>query len=229
MLIAPLRILAFSDLHGRAMKRASEIIDNVRPDWIVLCGDILPDFSMISGKGNRLDAQRSFWSVYRSNFVRDDAVTTLVRGNHEIEGFSDPGLGRLPPEVQDHVVRLEGIPLEFGGWGWSREWEEEELAEEIQGQLRECPSPRIYLSHVPPFGCLDRTASGEHIGHRYFLQQLTERGWPKALVLCGHVHESFGMIERGDTLIVNISCGFALLEYGSGAATLVRMGRLGVE
>ena len=229
MLTPPLRILAFSDLHGRAMKRASELIDDLRPNWIVLCGDILPDFSMISGKGNRLEAQRSFWSVYRSNFVRDFAVTTLVRGNHEIESFSDPDLGCLPSKVQNHVVRLEGIPLEFGGWGWSREWEDEMLENELQDQLHECPSPRIYLSHVPPFGCLDLAASGERIGHRYLLQHLTERNWPEALVICGHVHESFGVIERGNTLIVNVSCGFALLEYGSGAATMIRMGRLGVE
>jgi Icc-related predicted phosphoesterase len=226
MLTAPLRILAFSDLHGRAMKKASMLIDDVRPDWIVLCGDILPDFSMISGKGNRLDAQRSFWSVYRSNFVRDYAVTTLVRGNHEIEGFSDPGLRGLPSQVQDHVVRLEGIPLEFGGWGWSREWEDEKLEEEFQGQLRECPSPRIYLSHVPPFGCLDRTVSGECIGHRHLVRHLAEQGWPEAMVLCGHVHEGFGMIQRGATVIANISCGYALLEYHSGAVTLVRMERL---
>ena len=125
-----LRILAFSDLHGSCFQEASNLIDETRPDWIVLCGDMLPDFGMISGEGNRLEAQRNFWMVYRSTFIRDFAVTTLVRGNHEIEGFSDPELRRVPRLVQGHVVSLEGIPMEFGSWGWSREWEEEELTDE---------------------------------------------------------------------------------------------------
>jgi len=208
------------------MRRAAQVIDDLRPDWIVLCGDILPDFSMISGKGNRLDAQRGFWNVYRSCFIRDDAVTTLVRGNHEIEGFRDSDLARLPARLQDRVVRLEGVPMEFGSWGWSREWGNEELTRELQGQLRECPAPQIYLSHVPPYGYLDRASSGEHIGHRQLFQHLDRLGWPEALVICGHVHECFGMIQRGNTVMVNVSCGYALLEVLARGVTLKRMERL---
>lgn len=226
MSIHHLRILAFADLHGKAFQEASDLIDDTRPDWIVLCGDILPDFGMISGQGNRLEAQRNFWKVYRSTFLREFAVTTLVRGNHEIEGFSDPGLRRLPPGVKDHVVRLEGIPVEFGGWGWSREWEDEELAEELERELRSCPAPRIILSHVPPHGCLDRTANGEHIGHRQLFQHLHDREWPESLVLCGHVHESFGTMECGETTVVNVACGYALLEWRLGTTTVLKQGRL---
>lgn len=217
-----LRILAFSDLHGKCFREASSLIDDTRPDWIVLCGDILPDFGMISGKGNRLEAQRDFWKVYRSSFIRDFATTTLVRGNHEIEGFSDPELRRIPDCAHGQVLRLEGIPAEFGAWGWSREWEVDELAEELQGQLWEAPEPRIYLSHVPPFGCLDRAAGGEHIGHRPLFRHLQERNWPEALVLCGHVHESFGNMEFGATLVVNTSCGYTLMDWWQGAPTVLK-------
>lgn len=224
-----LRILALSDLHGRFFKEASNLIDDTSPDWIVLCGDILPDFGMIAGKGNRLEAQKNFWKVYRSTFVRDFAVTTLVRGNHEIEGFNDPDLRRLPPLVRDHVVRLEGIPVEFGGWGWSREWEDEELEEELLNQLRDCPFPWIYISHVPPFGCLDRTAGYEHIGHRQLFQHLHEKDWPEILVLCGHVHESFGAMEYGQTTVVNASCGYVLLEWRLGTTTVLKQERFSPE
>jgi hypothetical protein len=83
----------------------------------VLCGDILPDYSMIPGQQSRLEAQREFWTTYRRTFVRDSARTTLVRGNHEIEGFADSELCRLPDGLDEQVVRLEGIPAEFGWWG----------------------------------------------------------------------------------------------------------------
>ena len=87
-----LRILAFSDLHGAGFQEAAAAIDTHRPDWIVLCGDLLPDFERIAGAGNRLEAQREFWRLHRSTFLRPYAVTTLVRGNHELEGFADPNL-----------------------------------------------------------------------------------------------------------------------------------------
>jgi len=221
-----LRILALSDLHGRCFREASDLIDDTHPDWIVLCGDILPDFGMISGKGNRLEAQREFWAVYRSCFIRDFAKTTLVRGNHEIEGFADPALRLLPGCIDDHVIRLEGIPVEFGGWGWSREWEEDELRQELHDQYWLVPEPRIYISHVPPYGCLDLTADGQRIGHRALRRHLEKRKWPQALVLCGHVHESFGHSERGKTTIVNAACGYALIEWSSEGLNILSMDRL---
>ncbi len=221
-----LRILAFSDLHGACLREAGQLIDETRPDWIVLCGDILPDFGMVSGRESRLEAQRRFWETYRSTFVRDFAVTTLVRGNHEIEGFSDSELRALPLAVAGHVARLEGIPAEFGAWGWSREWEEEELEAELREQLRDVPAPRVFVSHVPPYGCLDGAAGGEHIGHRPLAAHLHDRDWPEVLVLCGHVHESFGFMEFGQTLVVNAACGYALVEWRLGTATVLRQERL---
>ena len=59
------------------------------------------------------------------------------------------------------------------------------LAGELHAQLRENPEPVIYVSHVPPFGCQDRTKNGDTIGHHQLLEHLCERNWPAALVLCG--------------------------------------------
>jgi len=219
--------MAISDLHGLHFKTVSDLIDDVRPDWIVLCGDLLADFSKIPGVGNRLQAQREFWQVYRRTFIRDFAVTTLVRGNHEIEGFQDQALCRLPAVLDGHVVRLEGVPAEFGAWGWSREWEGDRLERELSDQLRDVPEPLIYLSHVPPYDCLDIAKGGEHVGHRPLARHLQERGWPKALVLCGHVHESFGSMRRDQTLIVNAACGYSLVEWSMDGYRAIASGLLG--
>jgi hypothetical protein len=181
---------------------------------------------MIPGQQSRLEAQREFWTTYRHTFIRDSARTTLVRGNHEIEGFADRGLCRLPDGLDEQVVRLEGIPAEFGQWGWSREWNDDQLEHELQDQLRDAPRPRIYLSHVPPYGCLDTSKGGEHIGHRPLADHLEERGWPNSLVLCGHVHAAFGCIGRGKTLILNSACGYALIDWNPKGAAPVRCQRL---
>jgi len=42
-----MKILTFSDLHGRFTARAAQTIREQSPDWIVLAGDMLPDFSML--------------------------------------------------------------------------------------------------------------------------------------------------------------------------------------
>ena len=211
-------ILAFSDLHGQMFEEASSLIDEARPYWIVLCGDLLPDAPIA--------AQRDFWATRRSTFIRPKAGITLVRGNHEREGFEDLDFQRLPTGLERRVVRLEGTPAEFGAWGWSREWEEEELEEELRAQLAANPSPSIYLSHVPPHGCLDRAWGGDNIGHRPLFRHLRQRDWPEALVLCGHVHESFGSMECGETLVVNAACGYALLEWTLGTTRLLEQSRL---
>jgi Icc-related predicted phosphoesterase len=124
------------------------------------------------------------------------------------------------------VVRLEGTPIEFGNWGWSREWGDEDLMKELQAQLRDVTEPRVYISHVPPFGSLDQAANGQNIAHRPLFRHLHERNWPKALVLCGHVHESFGSMNAGGTLVVNAACGYALLEWTEGTPTMLAQERL---
>ena len=129
-------------------------------------------------------------------------------------------------ELDGHVVRLEGVPAEFGAWGWSREWEDDRLESELRDQLRDAPEPWIYISHVPPYDCLDTAKVGEHVGHRALARHLQERGWPNALVLCGHVHESFGSMLRDQTLIVNASCGYAVIEWSVGRSRVIDLGRL---
>jgi Icc-related predicted phosphoesterase len=48
------------------------------------------------------------------------------------------------------------------------------------------------------------------------------------LVLCGHVHESFGHTRQGRTLIVNAATGYALLDLDMecGQAQVLEMSRM---
>jgi Icc-related predicted phosphoesterase len=222
--ILGMRILHFSDHHGQHLPNCRRLIRTYRPDWIVLTGDILPDFPQVNGKGRQLALQREWWAAHREAFTSDSAVTTLVVGNHELEGFRDRSLEVIPPVLKGKVATLVGVPAEFGAWGYSREFGDEALERETRGLGR----PWVVLSHCPPYGWLDREPYGQSIGHRPLRRFLDESPDPPLLLLCGHVHPSFGDLRQGRTLMVNAATGWALiqLDLQLGAAAVLEMKRM---
>jgi Icc-related predicted phosphoesterase len=220
-----LRILAVADLHGLNFGKVAYAIDELRPDWIVVVGDVLPDYPRISGHLSRLEAQRESWRVFGRCFARDGAKTTVVGGGHETGGFAAPQFRRLPEGLEGHVVRLEGVGSNLQGTDGRRD--EGALERELRSQLRIAPEPWIYISRLPPHGCLDRLMDGEHVGHRPLARHLEERGWPRAtLVICGHVHDGFGCAERDQTLIVNAKGGLAVLEWDPDGSRILDLERI---
>lgn len=219
-----MKILHLSDLHGCLLEAARELIQYHGPEWIVLTGDMLPDFHMIGGRGNRLDCQREWWGTYRRLFIGPGVITTFILGNHEIDGFSDQELTRVPECLEGKVGILQGNPAEFGAWGFAREFEPDELQNEVDALHR----PLVVLSHCPPHGVLDATRDGSHIGHPPFRTYLDETAEPPLLVLCGHVHEAFGQVRQGRTLIVNGAAGYALLDLDleGGQVQVLEMARM---
>ena len=220
-----MRILVFSDLHGNGFTAAERLTAELQPDWVVLCGDMLPDFRN-RPDDKRLDAQVDFWLERRGCFLREGAVTTYILGNHEQTGFLDAGMVRLPGSLEGRVVRLEGIPGDAGPFSFAKGSPDSVLDAELQAQLTAAPEPLIYLSHAPPYGSRDKTHRGTHIGHRPLFHHLQARDWPQALVLCGHVHQSFGCEEAGSTTILNAATGYALLDWNQGNIRLLEMHRL---
>jgi hypothetical protein len=74
----------------------------------------------------------------------------------------------------------------------------------------------ILVVHEPPRGILDDVGGGRHIGFAEHLDAL-RRLRPKVL-LCGHCHESPGVVTHGRTTVVNCTLGSggrgALVELG---------------
>lgn len=217
------RILAFSDLHGQGHLEAALLVEKKAPDWIVLLGDMLPDFIELQDFERRLEAQRVHWTQHQSAFMRLGVPTTFVLGNHEMEGF-DPEWREMPQELRGQVGIIQGIPIENGAWGFSREWEEPQLREELNAQ----GFPRILLSHCPPLGVLDRTRAGEHIGHRPLCRRIQDLDHAPDLILCGHIHEAFGWERAGETLVVNAATGWAEVQWNPDGypSELLGMGRI---
>jgi len=90
-----------------------------------------------------------------------------------------------------------GIPVTpFGSWSYDFTEKEADLL------LQDCPEHGILISHSPPRGILDKSSLGIHLGSKAVSRVIAEKS-PK-LVVCGHIHESGGKIEKIDeTVVIN--------------------------
>ena len=203
-----MKIIHFSDLHGSHAEAAASVLAQQQPDWVVLTGDMVPDFYEVGNPGMRLHCQMTWWERHKGHFQVSWAPTTFSPGNHEIEGFDTPDMKRVPEALVGKVGFLLGNPAEFGTWGFAREYEFKELQHEVES-LR---NPKVVLSHCPPYGWLDQTYAGGSIGHRPFRTMIEDSLEPPILVMCGHVHNAFGESRKGGTLIVNSATGFSVID-----------------
>jgi Icc-related predicted phosphoesterase len=131
--------------------------------------------------------------------------------------------------MEESVLRLERYPTDMLDVIGGRASSPGDLASELFSQLHQYPAATIVLSHVPPYGYGDRSASFVSIGHKPLAVWLESRAiGPQGLVLCGHVHESFGINLVGDkpegkTLVVNLAAGYALLDFTGSRWRIVHM------
>ncbi len=91
-----------------------------------------------------------------------------------------------------HAESLVGKRIEIGGV----------IIAGLFGGLAACD---ILVVHEPPRGILDEVGGGRHIGFAEHLDAL-RRLRPKVL-LCGHCHESPGVVTHGRTTVVNCTLG----------------------
>jgi len=64
--------------------------------------------------------------------------------------------------------------------------------------------PHVAVLHMPPYGILDRLRDYGNLGSvgvRDFIDQFAP-----TVVLCGHMHECWGVVRQGGTLVANPSC-----------------------
>lgn len=118
-----------------------------------------------------------------------------IPGNLDVRQAFQAGIAR------SHADSLVGTRMEIHGVT-------------IAGLTDELMSCHVLVVHEPPRGVLDDVGGGHHIGlpaHRDALDRIR----PKVL-LCGHCHESPGVVAQGTTTVVNCTLGSgrrgALLE-----------------
>jgi len=198
-----MRILCISDLHADTGACARVVERAAAADAVVLAGDLARQHRMLR---ETIDALRPIATpcvlVPGNNERPEDlraacdgwsAARVLHGSGCAIDGVAFWGLGG-------------GVPVTpFGPWSY--DLSEDEAARMLEG----VSAGGVLVSHSPPKGHGDRTSAGRRAGSTAVLAAVV-RARP-ALVVCGHIHDSWGYDGVvGPTRVVNAGPNGVLVE-----------------
>lgn len=195
-----MRLVCLSDTHNQLP------LDFPVPD-----GDVLIFAGDITSMGYDFELFRFIDFVKR----QPHRHKLLVAGNHDwclavdnSRYFEAPfyDLRHRMTYLQDSGTVLEGV--KFWGSPWQPrfcDWAFNlDRGEPIAAKWRMIPSDTdVLITHGPPFGILDTLENGMRVGCEDLASEL-KRIQPKAHIF-GHIHSSYGMVERDGCTYVNAS------------------------
>jgi len=205
-MVAAVRLLAFSDLHVD-LDAARGLVERAgEADLVIGAGDFASVHRGLEDSIGVLAAIEAPTLLVPGNNETDEALREACRDWEaaqvlhgeaaEIDGAGFFGLGA-------------GVPVT--PWDWSFDLDEEEAG----GLLERCPEGAVLVSHSPPRGHCDRSGADQELGSGAVLAAI-ERARPP-LVLCGHIHESWGCESTvGETTVVNLGPEGRVFELPSG-------------
>ena len=177
-----MKLLLFSDLHTN-VAAAQRLVELSR------------DAEVVIGAGDFASARRGL-SIGIEVLRQIQKPTVLVPGNNE---SYDELVNACSGWANAHVlhgkgIELAGVPFFGIGGGipitpfgaWSFDFSEDDATR----LLSECPAGAVLVSHSPPKGAVDQSASGQSLGSTA-VRDAVVRLKPR-LVVCGHIHASAG-------------------------------------
>lgn len=171
-------------------------------------GDVLVHAGDVTYRGER-------WEVldFLEWFGRQDyAYKIFIAGNHDFffEKIATAAVQALLPDgvvylndsgfCIDHI-RLWGSPVTpwYYNWAFNRP-----RGPAINRHWQQVPADTdLLITHGPPYGVLDTVVNGTHTGDKD-LRKKVEAVKPRAHVF-GHIHESYGVVQKGGTRFINAS------------------------
>ncbi len=203
-----MKLLLFSDVHCSQPAVERLVAMSERADVVVGAGDF---GTMRRGLADTLAPFREL-----------SRPLVLVPGNAE----SDEELREVADWQGVHVLHGNGVQVdgcEFFGLGggipvtpfgdWSFDLDEETA----RTKLADCPVGGVLLVHSPPWGAVDVSSRGQHLGSQAIRETVLDRN-PR-LTVCGHIHDCGGRWETlGETTVVNAGPAGILWDLESNAA-----------
>ena len=191
-----MRIVAISDTHNRHQSL-------VLPE-----GDMLIHAGDVSSQGKQSQVEDFLKWFSKQDFK----YKIFIAGNHDFlfEKMPEDYIKSLIPEnviyLNDSGVEIEGIKI----WGspvqpWFYDWAfNRQRGSDILKHWDLIPRDTdILITHGPAKGILDRTIHNVETGCEDLLNTIREIH-PKYFIF-GHIHESYGMVEKNGATFINAS------------------------
>ena len=213
--LPPLRIVIISDTHGFEgslskfiNSSSTDNNDDGSPKWVRLgfsddfilppadvlihCGDFAASGSR---KTQRIAARRLDDFLARQTHIPEKIV---IKGNHDPES---PAKVLFPTSKALYVrtsstMMIQGVSFALEPYSRRIISFQSNIGRRTYSSMPTLPECDILVSHEPPKGVLDMTYHGFSAGSSY-LRELVEHAEHKPrLWLCGHIHESRGVLEK---------------------------------
>ncbi len=191
-----MKAIFISDTHGK------------HSDLILPEGDIVFHTGDVSSTGTISEIE-GFLEWFEK---LDYRYKIFIAGNHDFY-FEKEEEHKIKKIIPDNIIYLNDSGIEIEGkfiWGspiqpWFFDWAfNRKRGEEILIHWNLIPeNTDILLTHGPPFGILDKTVRGVHVGCEE-LQNIVKKIKPKIHAF-GHIHEDYGVIEKENCTFVNAS------------------------
>lgn len=189
------RIVATSDLHG-------ELPTIPECDLLLLAGDLCPE-------GTPLLQSQWLNTVFRDWLQKIPAKEIVgIAGNHDVV-FEEENNSLIPRGLRWHYLKdhfltvsgfkIYGTPWQLPFWG-AFNGDEKKLANVYENIPMDID---ILISHGPPYGILDEVPINQHTGSKALRNKVFSIN-PK-LVVCGHIHGSFGNCQIDRMTFANVS------------------------
>lgn len=202
------RLLALSDTHTFF----PELDTLPEADLLVHCGDWTD-----SGYGHSGAPMRAV-EAWVKQAKRKYPYVLALHGNHDVgvrnRHWQAMGAVALDGLTWTHPSGLtfHGVALtpayDFPEMAW--QWDHMTYEPEVEAAAWQFGKVDVVVAHGPPWGYLDRSETGRHIGSRMALEYIREH--QPRLYLCGHAHSGRGEAQVRETRIVNVAGSWTLLE-----------------
>ncbi|MDP7079100.1 MAG: metallophosphoesterase family protein [Candidatus Undinarchaeales archaeon] len=206
-----MRLLAIADLHGYmlGLRNILEAVSLDKIDLVLFAGDIT-NFGPVS-------------ELEEAMAALGDKQVLAVPGNCDL-GDVIRALDGSAWGINGRSVAVKGIT--FAGTGGGHP----DLGTILQA-ASDRDGPLVLVTHAPPSGTgAALLPNGQDIGSDEVHRAISQLS--PTLVVCGHVHESPGRFQLGDTVVVNPGPAqdgrYALIKLGrKGMVSSVSLGRTG--